>query len=67
MTALPLAPAREDAADSPPWPQVAVVALVLAVVAGLVLAFAARSALWLDEALSVSIARLPLEIGRAHV
>lgn len=39
----------------------ALVALVgLAIVAGLVLRFATRSPLWLDEALSVNIARLPL-------
>jgi mannosyltransferase len=37
-----------------------VVAAVLVVVAGVVMRFTARSELWLDEALSVNIARLPL-------
>jgi hypothetical protein len=36
------------------------VALVVAVAAGVVLRFVAESPLWLDEALSVNIARLPL-------
>jgi len=60
VTALPVAPAREDAADAPPWPRLAVAGTALATAVGVVLAFAARSDLWLDEALSVSIARLPL-------
>jgi hypothetical protein len=41
-------------------PTVVVVLAVGAVVAGLVLRFVARSPLWLDEALSVNIAHLPL-------
>lgn len=46
------------------WPIGALV--VGAVVAGVVLRFVTRSPLWLDEALSVNIARLPLgEIGGA--
>lgn len=60
MTAPPVAPARAGAAGAPPWPRSAVVALVGAVAVGSGLAFVARSGLWLDEALSVSIARLPL-------
>src|SRR5690606_36341602 len=43
-----------------PW-RVPVLALIgLALVAGVVLRFIASSPLWLDEALSVNIARLPL-------
>jgi mannosyltransferase len=40
--------------------QVAAVGVVLVVAAGLVLRFWTRSGLWLDEALTVDIARLPL-------
>lgn len=43
-----------------PWLVAAVVAVAGAVAAGLVLRFWTRSALWLDEALTVDIARLPL-------
>lgn len=43
-----------------PWLVVAQVGVVLVVVVGLVLRFWAHSALWLDEALTVDIARLPL-------
>lgn len=69
-------PARPDAgagAAAPPasaepadttlegrWRRVAVAGLVLVVAAGLVLRFWTRSALWLDEALTVDIARHPL-------
>ncbi len=42
------------------WRKAAGVGLVLVVVAGVVLRFWTRSALWLDEALTVDIARLPL-------
>ena len=43
-----------------PWRVAVVVAVAGAVAAGLVLRFWTRSALWLDEALTVDIARLPL-------
>lgn len=42
------------------WLTVAAVLVALAVAAGVVLRFWTRSALWLDEALTVNIARLPL-------
>lgn len=42
------------------WLRVAQAGLVAVVVAGLVLRFWTRSALWLDEALTVDIARLPV-------
>ena len=64
MNAVAAAPARatgpdaEDAAGGPPrWMVVAVVATI---VAGIAFRFATRSDLWLDEALSVNIAKLPL-------
>ncbi len=44
----------------PPWRTAVGVALALAVAIGIVLRFWTRSALWLDEALTVDIARLPL-------
>lgn len=44
----------------PAFDRLAVVVVVLAVVVGLVLRFVQRSDLWLDEALSVNIASLPL-------
>lgn len=47
-----------DVTDSTPAPLV--VAIGFAVLAGVVLRFVAPSPLWLDEALSVNIARLPL-------
>lgn len=54
--AAPLAPLRRAATGT-----VALrVAVAGALCAGLVLRFATTSALWLDEALSVSIAQLPL-------
>lgn len=46
-----------DAAVSPPL----VVLTLVAVAAGLVLRFVARTPLWLDEALSVNIASLPID------
>ncbi|HMD46059.1 MAG TPA: glycosyltransferase family 39 protein [Acidimicrobiales bacterium] len=42
------------------WRTAVVVGVVVAVAAGLVLRFSTRSALWLDEALTVDIARQPL-------
>jgi mannosyltransferase len=41
-------------------PPIATLAVAAAVAAGIVLRFTARSELWLDEALSVNIARVPL-------
>ena len=53
-----------DTGDSPPVALTAVV--VAAVVAGLVTRFVTTSSLWLDEALSVNIASLPVgDIGEA--
>ena len=57
------APARDARIESPParrtspWPALLVGGVVLA---GVALRFITRSDLWLDEALSVNIARLPL-------
>lgn len=49
-----------------PWRPVFIAMIGLAVLVGVVLRFVARSPLWLDEALSVNIARLPYgEIGQA--
>jgi len=42
------------------WRQAAVAVVVVVLVAGLVLRFWTRSAMWLDEALTVDIAKLPL-------
>ena len=75
----PDGPAREDASDreragsEPPdlavlhgrWLEVFTVGLAVAVAAGIVLRFWTRSALWLDEALTVDIAKLPLHDLRA--
>ena len=46
--------------ESSPAPTEVVAVAVVAVLAGAVLRFATRSSLWLDEALSVNIARLPI-------
>ncbi len=43
-----------------PWPSVVKIAIVLVFCCGLALRFWTRSALWLDEALTVDIARLPV-------
>lgn len=51
--------AEAPATDRAVGPEVAVLT-VLAAVAGIVLRFTTRSGLWLDEALSVNIAELPL-------
>lgn len=51
-------PQPSGTADTAPW-EVVVVALV-ALAVGVVLRFTARTPLWLDEALTVDIARLPL-------
>ena len=56
---------RAGRASRPPvlngrWRTAATVGLVAVVVVGVVLRFWTRSALWLDEALTVDIARLPL-------
>ena len=67
MTVLSDAPARETTESAGPGgrPRRATVIAVAAVlVAGLVFYFWTRSDLWLDEALSVNIARLPL--GQLH-
>ncbi len=56
-------PSTGDTAPTGPDAPIAlevVVATVLAVAAGVVLRFTTRSGLWLDEALSVNIAQLPL-------
>ena len=62
MTVLSDAPAREKTAAGPePRPhRAAVIAVSVVLLAGLVFFFWTRSDLWLDEALSVNIARLPL-------
>jgi hypothetical protein len=53
--------ARADAPEADPTVRIElVVVTALAVVAGVVLRFVTRSALWLDEALSVNIAELPI-------
>ena len=49
-----------DAAPRPGLRRLAAAAIAVAVVAGVVLRLATRSDLWLDEALSVNIARLPV-------
>jgi hypothetical protein len=56
VTAISDAPAREPIAGPP----VAVPYVIVAVAAGIVFFSYTRSALWLDEALSVNVARLPL-------
>ncbi|MGH9006812.1 MAG: glycosyltransferase family 39 protein [Acidimicrobiales bacterium] len=50
----------EDSTLEGRWRTAAIAGVVLVVVAGLVLRFWTRSALWLDEALTVDIARHPL-------
>jgi mannosyltransferase len=48
------------ATPAPRWETAAIVGAVLAVAVGVGLRFWTRSALWLDEALTVNVARLPL-------
>ena len=52
--------AAPDAERDAPAPIEIKALVLLAVVAGLALRFYARSPLWLDEALSVNIAKLPV-------
>jgi len=63
MTVLSDAPSRATTAPAEPGGlphRATVIAISVALVAGLVFFFWTRSDLWLDEALSVNIARLPL-------
>jgi hypothetical protein len=56
--------ARQDddpAIPSPPWPRWVLALGAAALVAGVVLRFVTTSDLWLDEALSVNVASLPLD------
>src|SRR4051812_46099372 len=55
-----MAAGRVDAATRPGLRRLAVVGIAAAVLAGIALRVTTRSDLWLDEALSVNIARLPL-------
>lgn len=65
VIAVPEAPARAAPARPGDRPRLLVVAYVIAVGAAGFLAFWSRSDLWLDEALTVNIARLPLGELRA--
>src|SRR5438105_13993746 len=56
------APNRRDGRTT--WARVAPAAVAIVLVVAVVLRFTTRSHLWLDEALSVNIARLPF--GRLH-
>jgi len=63
VTALPDAPARDPESPSRPGsgvPRWLVAAGIAVALAGLFFFFYSRSELWLDEALSVNVARLPL-------
>src|SRR5690349_19972859 len=65
MTVLSDAPARATTATAEPGGlphRTKVIAVSVVLVAGLVFFFWTRSDLWLDEALSVNIARLPLRV-----
>lgn len=53
-------PAPQAVRLTPAWSRLAVLGAALVVLAGIVLRFWTRSDLWLDEALTVNIARLPL-------
>jgi hypothetical protein len=57
---IPEAEGHDSAGSWGAWDKVLVVAVAGAVLAGLVLRFVTQSPLWLDEALSVNIARLPI-------
>ena len=59
-TEAPTSRAQEPPAEDTAAPRAVVVLAVGAIVVGIVLRFVTRSALWLDEALSVNIAKLPL-------
>jgi mannosyltransferase len=66
MKVVPDAPARAPASTpaastSRRGPSLVVAGIAVAIVAGVVLRFVTRSDLWLDEALSVNIAKLPLD------
>jgi mannosyltransferase len=60
VTDLVETPERAAAPPGDPVPGGVVALSVIAIVAGLVLRFVTRSPLWLDEALSVNIAKLPI-------
>jgi mannosyltransferase len=51
----------DPAIPAPPWPRWVLALGVAALVAGVVLRFVTTSDLWLDEALSVNVASLPLD------
>jgi 4-amino-4-deoxy-L-arabinose transferase-like glycosyltransferase len=53
-------PAADDTGLQGRWRTLAIAGLIVVVAAGIVLRFWTRSALWLDEALTVDIAKLPL-------
>lgn len=55
-----VAPPAATAGDDGPWPRWASAGVAVAVAAGVVLRLYTASPLWLDEALTVNIARLPL-------
>jgi mannosyltransferase len=58
--------AERSGDPAPAWPPLLVVAAVAVILIGLIMRFWTRSHLWLDEALTVNIAGLPLsEIPRA--
>ncbi len=62
----PLTPPPESGSVAPPVDVALLAITALAVVAGVAMRFAPRSGLWLDEALTVNIASLPLgDIGEA--
>jgi hypothetical protein len=60
VTDLVETPERAASPPGDPVPRPVVALSVVAIAAGLVLRFVTRSALWLDEALSVNIAKLPI-------
>jgi mannosyltransferase len=60
VTDLVETPERAPALPGDPVPRPVVALSIVAIVTGLVLRFVTRSPLWLDEALSVNIAKLPI-------